>query len=36
MSFKYFLKIRKYSSPFSYMVIDIRTALNFIDNNFLI
>jgi hypothetical protein len=31
----FFLKIRKYSSPFSYMVIDIRTALNFIDNNFL-
>jgi hypothetical protein len=30
-----FLKIRKYSSPFSYMVIDIKTALNFIDNNFL-
>ena len=30
-----FLKIRRYSSPFSYMVIDIKTALNFIDNNFL-
>jgi len=29
-----FLKIRKYSSPFSYMVIDIQTALNFIQNNF--
>jgi len=29
-----FLKIRKYSSPFSYMVIDINTALNFIANNF--
>jgi len=29
-----FLKIRKYSSPFSYMVIDIKTALNFIQNNF--
>jgi hypothetical protein len=30
-----FLKIRRYSSPFSYMVIDIKTALNFIDNKFL-
>lgn len=30
-----FLKIRRYSSPFSYMVIDIKTALNFIDNRFL-
>ena len=30
-----FLKIRRYSSPFSYMIIDIKTALNFIDNNFL-
>ena len=30
-----FLKIRRYSSPFSYMVIDIKTALHFIDNNFL-
>ncbi len=29
------LKIRRYSSPFSYMVIDIKTALNFIDTNFL-
>ena len=29
-----FLKIRKYSSPFSYMVIDIKTALNFIKDNF--
>ena len=29
-----FLKIRKYSSPFSFMVIDIKTALNFIQNNF--
>lgn len=29
-----FLNIRKYSSPFSYMVIDIVTALNFIDSNF--
>jgi hypothetical protein len=29
-----YLKIRKYSSPFSYMVIDIKTALNFIDNKF--
>lgn len=29
-----FLKIRRYSSPFSYMVIDIKTALSFIDNNF--
>lgn len=28
------LKIRKYSSPFSYMVIDIKTALFFIHNNF--
>lgn len=30
-----FLKIRKYSSPFSYMVIDIQTALHFIDAKFL-
>ena len=30
-----FLKIRKYSSPFSYMVIDINSALDFIDNKFL-
>lgn len=32
------MKIRKYSSPFSYMIIDYKTALNFIDtkfNNFL-
>lgn len=29
-----FLKIRKYSSPFSYMVIDIKTVLNFIQNKF--
>lgn len=29
-----FLKIRKYSSPFSYMVIDLQTALNFIENKF--
>jgi len=29
-----YLKIRKYSSPFSYMVIDIKTALHFILNNF--
>lgn len=29
-----YLKIRKYSSPFSYMLIDIKTALNFIQNNF--
>ncbi len=28
------LNIRKYSSPFSYMVIDIKTALYFIDNRF--
>jgi len=28
------LKIRKYSSPFSYMIIDIKTALNFIDDKF--
>lgn len=28
------LKIRKYSSPFSYMVIDIKTSLDFIRNNF--
>ncbi len=28
------LKIRKYSSPFSYMVIDIKTSLDFIKNNF--
>jgi hypothetical protein len=31
---KLFLKIRKYSSPFSYMVIDINTALDFIKNGF--
>ena len=30
-----YLNIRKYSSPFSYMVIDIQTALEFINNNFL-
>ena len=30
----HFLKIRKYSSPFSYMIIDIKTALQFIDNKF--
>lgn len=30
-----FLKIRKYSSPFSYMVIDIKTALHFIQTIFL-
>lgn len=30
-----YLKIRKYSSPFSYMIIDIKTALRFIDDNFL-
>jgi hypothetical protein len=29
-----FLKIRKYSSPFSYMIIDIKTALQFIDHKF--
>jgi hypothetical protein len=29
-----YLKIRKYSSPFSHMVIDIKTALAFIDNKF--
>jgi hypothetical protein len=29
-----YLNIRKYSSPFSYMVIDIKTALNFIENKF--
>ena len=29
-----FLQIRKYSSPFSYMVIDIKTALHFINDNF--
>ena len=29
-----YLKIRKYSSPFSYMVIDLDTSLFFIDNNF--
>jgi hypothetical protein len=29
-----YLKIRKYSSPFSYMVIDLKTALQFIDTNF--
>lgn len=32
---KDFLKERHYSSPFSYMVIDIKTALNFIDTKFL-
>ena len=30
-----YLNIRKYSSPFSYMIIDIKTAFEFIDNNFL-
>ena len=30
-----FLNIRKYSSPFSYMIIDIRTAFEFIDNKFI-
>jgi len=29
-----YLHIRRYSSPFSYMVIDIKTALNFIENKF--
>ena len=29
-----YLNIRKYSSPFSYMVIDIQTALHFIKNDF--
>jgi len=29
-----YLNIRKYSSPFSYVVIDINTALNFIDTKF--
>jgi hypothetical protein len=29
------LNIRKYASPFSYMVIDINTSLDFIQNNFL-
>jgi hypothetical protein len=29
-----YLKIRKYSSPFSYMVIDIQSALYFIDTKF--
>jgi hypothetical protein len=29
-----YLNVRKYSSPFSYMVIDIKTALSFIDNKF--
>lgn len=29
-----YLKVRKYSSPFSYMVIDIKTALEFIDRRF--
>jgi len=29
-----YLKIRKYSSPISYMVIDIQTALNFINKDF--
>jgi hypothetical protein len=31
---KDFLKIRKYSSPFSYMIIDIKTSLDFIKNKF--
>jgi len=31
---KEFLKIRKYASPFSFMLIDIKTALSFIDNKF--
>ena len=31
---EFYLQIRKYSSPFSYMVIDIKTALSFIDNKF--
>ena len=30
-----FLKIRTYSSPFSFMVIDIKTSLDFINHNFL-
>ena len=29
-----FINIRKYSSPFSYMIIDYKTALNYIDNSF--
>ena len=29
-----YLNIRKYSSPFSYTIIDIKTALSFIDNKF--
>jgi hypothetical protein len=29
-----FMGIRKYSSPFSYMIIDYKTALNYIDNSF--
>lgn len=29
-----YMKIRKYSSPFSYMVIDLETALHFIDTKF--
>jgi len=29
-----YLNIRYYSSPFSFMVIDIKTALSFIDNKF--
>jgi hypothetical protein len=28
------LKIRNYSSPFSYMVIDYKTVFEFINNNF--
>jgi len=32
--FTRYLQIRKYSSPFSYMVIDIKTALSFIENKF--
>ena len=30
-----FMKIRKYSSPFSYMIIDYKTALTYIDNSFI-
>ena len=30
-----FMNIRKYSSPFSYMIIDYKTALNYIDNSFI-
>ena len=33
-SFLKYLNIRKYSGPFSYMVIDLETALYFIKNNF--